>query len=139
MLSGSINDEHMENLIIEATEYTPAISFDCRKHVLAMHGKSYPENTSAFYTPVLAWVEKYFSQLERGTDVTVNIEIVYFNSGSSKALLDFFDLLGDAAFKNIEITIYWMYEEGDDDMFEYGQEFEEDFKGLTFHFVPKTL
>jgi hypothetical protein len=126
----------MENLLIEATECTPRISFDYITNVLDIQGTSYPENTSTFYIPVFSWLEQYFAQLDHG-DMTVNIEIIYFNSGSSKILLDFFDQLDNAAFRGIDVTVNWMYEEGDDDMLEYGEEFLEDFRRLDFHFIQK--
>lgn len=127
----------MKKLSIEATECTPMISGDPTQNTVTIQGTSYPENTSAFYTPIFEWFQEYFGQLEEGT-VTVNIEIVYFNSGSSKVLLDFFDLLDEAAFRGIEIQINWIYEEDDEDMLEYGEEFLEDFRRLSFNFVKKT-
>ena len=126
----------MENLIIEATDYTPALSFDYHNNILEIRGISYPENTSTFYAPVFSWLEEYFSQLQ-GDQIIVNIEIIYFNSGSSKVLLDFFDLLDEAAFRGIKVTVNWVYEEDDKDMLEYGEEFMADFRRLEFHFVRK--
>lgn len=126
----------MENLLIEATECTPRISLDSTTNTLDIRGTSYPENTSTFYLPVFSWIEQYFTQLDTG-GITVNIEIIYFNSGSSKVLLDFFDQLDAAAFRGVEVTVNWMYEEGDDDMLEYGEEFLEDFRRLNFHFIQK--
>jgi len=126
----------MKNLFIEATECTPTIHFDITRNILEIRGTSYPENTSSFYTPIFTWLEEYFSQLEEG-HVTVNIAIVYFNSGSSKILLDFFDLLDEAAFRGIDIIVNWIYEEDDEDMLEYGEEFLEDFRRLSFNFVQK--
>ena len=127
----------MDNLYIEASDCTPAISFNYEQNVLDIRGTSYPENTSSFYVPIFSWLKHYFAQLEEG-EIGVNIEIVYFNSGSSKVLLDFFDLLDGAAFRGIDITINWMYEEDDIDMLEYGEEFFEDFRRLNFNFVKKS-
>lgn len=127
----------MKHLRIDATECTPSIDFNAQEHILEIRGTSYPENTAAFYTPVFAWLEEYFGLLQEA-DITVNIEIVYFNSGSSKALLEFFDLLDDAAFRGMSVTVNWIYEQDDDDMREYGEEFVEDFRRLTFHFIKKT-
>ncbi len=127
----------MKNLIIDATDCTPSIYFDAQEHLLEIRGTSYPENTAAFYAPIFSWLEQYFAITEDG-DMTVNIEIVYFNSGSSKALLEFFDMLDDAAFRGLGITVNWIYEQDDEDMREYGEEFLEDFRRLSFHFVKKT-
>ncbi len=125
----------MENLIIEPTESTPKIFFDSTNHTLEISGYSYPENTSAFYQPVFTWLEQYLAQLDT-PQVTVNVDIVYFNSGSSKVLLDFFDLLNEEiTVKNVNVVVYWYYEE--EDMLEFGEEFQEDFRTLTFNFVER--
>ena len=126
----------MENLLIAATDCTPSIYFDAERNLLELRGTSYPENTAAFYAPVFAWLEDYFLRVEERC-ITVNIEIVYFNSGSSKALLDFFDVLDDAAFRGAQISVNWIYEDGDQDMQEYGEEFLEDFRRVSFDFVKK--
>ena len=126
----------MNNLLIEATEYTPKIFFDCENNILEIKGTSYPENASAFYAPVFSWLEEYFSQLNN-EDVTVNIEIVYFNSNSWKILAGFFELLDKVALKGRDITVNWIYEEDDEDMLEYGKEFQEDYSGLVFDFVQE--
>jgi hypothetical protein len=130
--------EIVKNLFIEATEYTPRILFDGKNNVIEIKGTSYPENASSFYAPMFSWLEKYFSQQE-DVDVTVNIEIVYFNSSSSRALEKFFDLLGEVVFRSIYITVNWIYEDTDEDMLEYGKEFQEDYKGLEFNFVQKEV
>jgi hypothetical protein len=127
----------MDKFVIDATEYTPYICFDPDQHVLDIKGKSYPENTTTFYEPVFKWLVRYFPQLT-DEEVTVNIEIIYFNSSSSKILLDFFDLLDEAAFRGVDITVNWFYEPDDEDMREYGEEFEEDFRTLRFQFVERT-
>ncbi|GAK51510.1 hypothetical protein U14_02755 [Candidatus Moduliflexus flocculans] len=126
----------MKNLIIDATDCTPSIYFDAQEHLLEIRGTSYPENTAAFYAPVFSWLDEYFANIEEG-EITVNVEIVYFNSGSSKALLEFFDLLDDAAFRGMGVTVNWIYEQDDEDMREYGEEFVEDFRRIGFHFVKK--
>jgi hypothetical protein len=33
-----------------------------KNHVLEIKGKSYPENTSVFYSPVFEWLGKYLDQ-----------------------------------------------------------------------------
>ena len=127
----------MSNLLIEATECTPKIFFDCENSILEIRGISYPENTAEFYGPVFFWIEEYLSQL-KNQEIAVNIVIVYFNSNSWKVLMGFFELLNKAAFKGIDITANWAYEENDDgDILEYGKEFQRDYKGITFNFVQK--
>ena len=127
----------MENLIIEETKFSPSIVFDGDKHCLSITGKSYPENTSVFYAPVFSWLEDYIEKLDDDQDVGVNIELIYFNSSSSKVLLDFFDILDEAAEDGKSIAVNWIYEEDDEDSLEFGEEFKEDYESLTFNLVEK--
>jgi hypothetical protein len=127
----------MNNLMIEATKYTPEISFDCEKHLLEIKGKSYPENTSVFYQPIFEWLEEYFER-DATRDVTVNMELIYFNSSSSKVLMDFCDVLEEAANSGKNVTVNWIYEEDDEDALEFGEEFQEELESVKFNLVEKS-
>ncbi len=126
----------MENLKIKGSKYIPDILFDYRNNVLQIKGKSYPENTAEFYSPVLSWLEEYLEQLDN-QEVTVNIELTYFNSSSSKVLMDFFDMLDEAACDGKNITLNWLFDEDDETMLDYGEEFMEDVDALKFNLVQK--
>lgn len=127
----------MENLLISATKYTPEISFDATKCLLAITGESYPENTAEFYSPVFDWLESFLDSLQDQT-VTVNIEIIYFNSSSSKVLMDLFDRLEEAVKAGKRITLNWIYDREDQSSLEYGEEFQEDLEVLKLNLVEKT-
>ncbi len=127
----------MENLAIEATKQTPKVSFDAENHVLEFQGESYPENMALFADPIFAWLEKYLEQLGEQT-FTVNIELTYFNSSSSKMLLDLFDKLEEEVENNGKnIIVNWIYDPEDDGAEEFGEEFQEDLESLTFNLVQK--
>ncbi len=126
----------MRNLLLEATEDTPYIFFDCENNVFEIRGISYPEDTTEFYEPVFDWLKEYFFQPDK-TGITVNIEIVYFHSSSIKILLDFFDKLAGEAHNGLKIIVNWIYEKTERDMKEYGEEFQADFKPLAFNFIQK--
>jgi hypothetical protein len=128
----------MENLHIAATKSSPEIHFDCEQRILEIKGESYPENTAAFYAPVLSWIEVYLDSLKQ-QDVRVNMEIIYSNSSSSKVLMDFLELLDEAASKGNSITVNWIYHVENEGALEAGEEFREDLESLTFHFVQKEL
>ncbi len=127
----------MDNLLIEATKYTPEISFNAETNILDLKGETYPENTAEFYAPVFKWLEEYLQQLG-GQEVTVNMEIVYFNSSSSKVLMDLFDRFEEAINEGKKITINWIYDKEDDSALEYGEEFQEDLEVLQLNLVEKT-
>ncbi|MBN1699999.1 MAG: DUF1987 domain-containing protein [Spirochaetales bacterium] len=126
----------MENLVIKATKCTPRIVFDSEHASLEISGVSYPENTSAFYTPVFEWLNTFMATPKIGK-VNVRLEIEYFNSSSSKILLDFFDILDEAAGGGKKITVYWVYDSRNQQALQYGIEFKEDINHLDFHITCK--
>jgi len=69
---------------------------------------------------------------------TINIELNYFNSSSSKLLLDLFERLDEEVEKfDKNIIVNWIYDVDHDNIEEYGEEFQEDLKSLTFNLVQK--
>jgi hypothetical protein len=128
----------MNNLMIEKTAATPEIRFDYSSGILELRGESYPENTAEFYAPVFEWLRKF---LDSGNElaVTVNMEIIYFNSSSSKALMNLFDLLDEAAAAGRKIAVNWIYAAGNESALEYGEEFKEDLNLIEFNLVEKNV
>ncbi len=124
----------MNDLIINPTRFTPGIYFYFSKHTLEISGESYPENTSEFYTPIFERLRGYLAGI---TDqaVSVTLYLTYFNSSSSKIIINLFDLLEESASESKNITVNWRYKEGDTDAREFGEEFAEDLEFLTFKLV----
>jgi len=127
----------MENLVIQGSKYTPEIAFDDGRNLLEIKGYSYPENAAAFYAPVMEWLNAYLKQGGRES-IGIGIELIYFNSSSSKILLDLFDLLDEYAGKGHSISVRWIYDRENESAYECGQEFEEDIEHLNFELVKKT-
>jgi hypothetical protein len=126
----------MENLQIEATKSSPEINFSSETNILAITGESYPENTTQFYQKVFAWLEEYMEEVTN-EKVIFNIELIYFNSSSSKVLMDLFDILDELHEEGKDIEVNWIYDEDNDASLEYGEEFAEDIESLTFNLVEK--
>ncbi|MEA3228843.1 MAG: DUF1987 domain-containing protein [Campylobacterota bacterium] len=124
----------MENLTLEATKYTPEIKLNIEGTV-SLVGKSYPENTFEFYAPMMKWLEEYFEENPAETTV-INMEIIYFNSSSSKLFFDFFDLLEENSEENT-IEINWIYDEENESAEEAGEDFIEDFEDLNIKLIVK--
>ena len=123
----------MENLHIETTKYTPEIKLDAQNGVIDIRGKSYPENTFEFYKPMMEWVEEYFNSCAK-EETIVNMEIIYFNSSSSKLFFDFFDLL-DENQEDHKIVINWIYDGENESAEEAGEDFVEDFEDLDIKLI----
>ncbi len=124
----------MEKLSIEETRYTPQIDLD-PNGTINIVGKSYPENTFEFYAPVMEWLKEYF-ETSPAEVTTVNMEIIYFNSSSSKLFFDMFDLLEENS-KDNEIVVNWIYDEDNESAEEAGGDFIDDFTGLDIRLVEK--
>ena len=125
----------MDSWKIEATKHTPEVYFDAANNVLSMQGESYPENVDQISKPLFSWLTNYLAQANPDQALTVKIELAYFNSSSSKMLLDLFDCLEEAAAKGDKITVNWIYEADNDSAEEFGEEFKEDLEALTFNLV----
>lgn len=102
-----------------ATSKTPAVKFIAAEGHLEIKGRSIPENSLEFYKPLIEWVEAYSSQSKEDTNVHIQLE--YFNTSSSKCLLDLFKKLEAIGNK---VTIHWYYEQDDEDMLEAGEDYE---------------
>jgi SiaC family regulatory phosphoprotein len=124
----------MKQLNIEAGRSYPSIHFDADKHHLKITGESYPEDTASFYEPVFNWLNQYFKQF-KNQDLVLDVELLYFNSSSSKTLADIFDLLEKKADEQQSITVNWRYHQDNDMSLEYGEEFQEDYSVITFNLV----
>jgi hypothetical protein len=123
----------MDSINIEGTPKTPTISFDAGSGVIEIKGRSIPENSIEFYKPLVDWLDK-FSEVAKGT-VNVNIQLEYFNTSSSKCILDVFKKLENLQNKNnAEVIINWYYEEDDEDMLEAGEDYQSILK-IPFNMV----
>ena len=125
----------MEKLHIDVTKYTPEIDLDPEKGIIEIKGKSYPENTFEFYKPVMDWLKGYFENPKKPT--VVNLEIIYFNSSSSKWFFDLFDFLEEQANKGNKVIVNWIYDEENDVAEEAGEDFKEDFEEMEINLVVK--
>ena len=127
-------ENKMENIKLKATKYTPEIKLDTNG-TISLVGKSYPENTFVFYAPVMKWLEEYFDGTPAEKTI-VNMEIIYFNSSSSKLFFDFFDLL-EENIENHNIETNWIFDEENTSAEEAGEDFIEDFEDLNINLISK--
>ncbi|PLX10664.1 MAG: nuclear pore complex subunit [Marinilabiliales bacterium] len=112
----------MEPISIEGTPKTPTVNFDAESGKIEVKGRSIPENSIEFYKPLVDWLEAYAGSPASLTEVNVQLE--YFNTSSSKCILDVFKKL-EVIFKSgNEVVINWYYEEDDEDMLEAGEDYQ---------------
>lgn len=112
----------MEKIQIEGTPKTPTIEFQPESGELLIRGRSIPENSIEFYKPLVDALEAYANGPKDST--TVNIQLEYFNTSSSKCILDVFKKLEAINSQNNGVTVNWHYEEDDEDMLEAGEDYQ---------------
>ena len=111
----------MEAYTVEATRDTPGVILDPANNKFEMTGKSLPEDVGSFYDPILEWIEEY---AENTNDETLfEMKMSYFNTASSKMLLDILFALEEIVENGNNVKIHWYYKENDEDMKEAGEEY----------------
>jgi len=109
----------MNSLLREATSKSPFVSFDPKSGILELKGRSIPENALDFYKPLMEWIDAWTATQPEKTELHVQLE--YFNTSSSKCLLDLFKRLEKLGSKAV---VVWKYESDDEDMLEAGEDYE---------------
>jgi len=113
----------MESKFIEGTPRTPEIALNVESGTLKISGRSIPENSVSFYQPVFDWLDDYAKK--PSDNITMVFELEYFNTASSKCILDVLRKLEHI--KNLpskpNVVIKWLFEEGDEDIEEAGGDF----------------
>jgi hypothetical protein len=107
----------MKPLLIPETSTTPAVILDADKGIFEISGRSVADNPSAVYQPVMQWLNDYARE-PRSTTLFV-FKLEYFNTASSKALLDIISAL--YLIRNTKVL--WYYREDDEYLKEAGEEF----------------
>lgn len=126
----------METIKIMGTDDTPTVILDAENEIYEISGRSLPEDVTAFYDPVLAWLDDYAAGPKDKTIFT--FKLVYFNTASSKLLLDILMKLEQLHEDGHEVLIRWYYPEDDEDMQEAGEEYA-DIVDVPFESVSYSL
>jgi len=113
----------MEVIKIKGTDDTPNVILDAQSNIIEFSGRSLPEDVVTFYAPVLQWIEEYAKSANAKTEVIFRLE--YFNTASSKILLDILLKFEDIHNDGKEVVVQWYFQEDDEDMQEAGEEYSE--------------
>ena len=126
----------MEVIKIKGTDDTPNVILDAENGMMEISGRSLPEDVAAFYEPILDWFDEYAEHPNKKT--IVDFKLVYFNTASSKLILDILLKLEDMADNGHEVLVRWHYPDDDEDMEEAGEEYA-DIVEVPFEQVPYSL
>jgi hypothetical protein len=128
---------------IEETEFTPELLFDIEERKFLFKGVSRPEDVFKFYTPAIAWLRGFEQEIMTHTNTKYTIPVInvefrlsYFNSSSSKMLLQILEIIKRIQDKGIEIKVDWYYDEHDEQMYDDGIDLSESIE-IPFNFMPQ--
>lgn len=114
----------MEPFYITGKKDTLAVRLDPQTGRMSFEGESYPENALEFFAPITKWIQAYMSEVKGA--IVADFKLQYFNSSSSKCLLDIFELLENHFRQGHSVVVNWHYQEDDEDIEESGRDFAED-------------
>jgi len=128
----------MQVIKIKGSDDTPKVILDIESnpHVLEISGRSLPEDVVAFYEPILEWLEEYAQA--PATKTVFDFKLEYFNTASSKLILDILLKLEDMADDGNDVLVRWHYPDDDEDMEEAGDEYA-DIVEVSFEKVPYSV
>jgi hypothetical protein len=108
----------MENLLIEGSGSLPSVEFNTNG-ILKLFGRALPENAHNFFSPLITWVKEFSID-----ELKIEINLEYFNTAVSKQLYDLLKAV-ESNTRLKKINLKWFYEEGDDEILEAGEIYEE--------------
>lgn len=112
----------MTPIALEGTPKTPTVNFNASSGELEIRGRSIPENSLEFYKPLIDWIDKYAKNAQSKT--TLRVQLEYFNTSSSKCILDVFKKLEQVRAAGNDVSVLWHYEADDEDMLEAGEDYQ---------------
>lgn len=107
----------MKNLEIEGSHknfFIPTINFNAKTGICEIHGESFLEDTVEFYRHLIDWIDEYIETVKG--PLALIIKLSYFNTSTSRSILDILNLLKDYEDEGGEIVVNWHFDENDVDM-----------------------
>ena len=111
----------METIKIQGTDDTPGVILDPTEKLFQISGRSLPEDVTAFFDPLLEWLDEYAE--DNKDKIEFEFKLTYFNTASSKLLLDVLLKLEEMHEEGIDILVKWYFPDDDEDMEEAGEEY----------------
>jgi len=125
----------MENIVIKEVPdapYYPTVNFDMENGICEISGESYMEETFKFYSPLLEWIKNFLE--DKSKSLTLNFKLTYFNTNSSRLILDMLDIIKKSKDEGNKVIVNWFYDAADPDMIDEVEDFEME-TGLDINLV----
>jgi hypothetical protein len=125
----------LDRVEIKAGVDTPHVLLDPDELVCEISGKSYPPDVLKFYEPLFDWLDD-FKYLNK-ENLTFGFKLDYYNTASSKILLEIFYKLEEISKDGTKVLVKWFYPDDDEEMLEVGEEFQR-LVNINFEHIPYT-
>ncbi len=115
----------MKSLVINAeldSPYYPEVFFNAETGICEISGESYMEEAYKFYLPLINWIKEFV--LNEKKPLELNIKLIYFNTSSSRLILDILDILKKFRDDGNEIKVIWYFDPEDPDVKDEVEDFE---------------
>lgn len=107
----------MKELLIEGTKFSPQVKLNPEGHIL-IQGRSIVEDSIVFFAPIFRWIK-----MVNVSAMKVDMKLEYMNTASAKQVYSMFEYIKEN-YSIKDIYVNWYYEEGDEDSYEMGKDFE---------------
>lgn len=127
----------MENIDIQGFKddfFVPTVNFNAKTGICVLGGESYLEETVEFYSPLLQWLRDY-TENPANTFIEFNFKLTYYNTSSSKRIVDILLILKEFQNKGGDVKTNWYYEEDDLDIVDEVEDFMKISK-LNINLIP---
>ncbi|EAY32016.1 DUF1987 domain-containing protein [Microscilla marina] len=114
----------MEDLEIKGESgvfYIPNVKMEVSTGTCEISGESYLEDTDEFYNTIIKWIEQYRAEVKKA--IKFNFRLTYFNTSSSRGILNVLRTLKDYEDSGAEVEINWYYPDDDDSIAEEAEDY----------------
>lgn len=115
----------MKSLVINTesdSPYYPGVSFNAETGICEITGESYMEEAYKFYLPLINWIKEFI--INEKKPLELNFKLIYFNTSSSRLILDLLDMLKRFKDEGHEVHVKWHYDPDDPDVKDEVEDFE---------------
>jgi len=116
----------MENINISGSHganFIPTVDFNAETGICTLGGESYLEDTVEFYAPILKWLKQFTSETKK--NIVFNFKLRYFNTSSSKCIIDILHILRKYEESGGAIEVNWFYDSSEEDIEDELEEIED--------------
>ena len=117
------------------TARMPGVSLDAENNAIIVEGEAYPEDVAVAFEPIIASISDSLAN-SGDTVMTVRFRLQYFNSGSSRKILEIIKTI-DAS--ETAHNIEWLADPEDDEMIDHGNRFSRAVNNVAFTVVEEEL